>query len=285
MKILVIAGHPADMFDHCGGTLLHHIEQGDSVTCVSLTPGLRVHDEVISDIFRHHIDEYSEEEIADIIRERQQLKYAEVINACGLFGITDIRFLDYDDEMLTLNADMISKTASLIREIQPDLVITHWPKQAEPYCNHHAVTGQIALSAVRAAEGVSLKERHKSWHVAQVAFMLCPLDMRATAVSPVPANANFYVDVTDVIDKKVKAVNMIGSQKYNMEGYAKKTAEQWNGNFGIRMRIPYAEAFVIQSPEIGKVITISEHRMWMAKADERELLERQSNLDAISVVL
>lgn len=46
MKILVIAGHPADMFDHCGGTLLRHIQRGDEVTCVSLTQGLRVHDEV-----------------------------------------------------------------------------------------------------------------------------------------------------------------------------------------------------------------------------------------------
>ena len=44
MKILVVGGHPADMFDHCGGTMYHHIQQGDEVVAVSITQGLRTHD-------------------------------------------------------------------------------------------------------------------------------------------------------------------------------------------------------------------------------------------------
>ena len=63
MNILVIGGHPADVFDHAGGTLAHHVQNGDHVTCLALTQGLRVHDIVVSEIFRFGTEGYSEEQI------------------------------------------------------------------------------------------------------------------------------------------------------------------------------------------------------------------------------
>lgn len=42
LRILVVGGHPADVFDHCGGTLAHHVKNGDRVTCLALTQGLRI---------------------------------------------------------------------------------------------------------------------------------------------------------------------------------------------------------------------------------------------------
>ena len=74
MKILVVGGHPADIFDHCGGTMYHHVQQGDEVVGVSITQGLRVHDEVIYDIFRHKANDYTQEELDKIIEERQQAR-------------------------------------------------------------------------------------------------------------------------------------------------------------------------------------------------------------------
>lgn len=285
MKILVVGGHPADMFDHCGGTMYHHVQQGDEVVAVSITQGLRVHDEVIYDLFRYHIDEYSQEEIDKIIEERQQVKYKEVVKACELFGIKDVRFLNCDDEILTLSSEMISKLASTIREVQPDLVIAHWPYQEDTFSNHHAVTGQITLAAVTAARSVNFNEKHNAAHICQVAFMLSTHDVTPTVFSMngKAAYPEYYVDVTDVMDLKVKAVTMMGSQKYDVEGYAKKRAEHWNGNFGVRVRLPYAECFAFQWPEIGKTIPVSEYRHYLANADERELLENMSNLSAQDV--
>lgn len=287
LRILVVAGHPADMFDHCGGTLLHHIEKGDQVTCVSITQGLRVHDEVIYDIFRHHVNEYTPEQIDEICQERQKVKYKEAVDACALFNIKDVRFLDYDDEVLCVTPEMISKLAMLMREVQPDLIITHWPYQGVPFSNHHAVTGQLTMAAITAAHGVNFKDRNPSCHVAQVAYMLCPRD---TAASDLlghgrTAFATHYVDVTDVVDKKVKAVAMMRSQKYNTINYAYKTAEQWNGNLGVRIRTGYAEAFAMLYPEIHDTIPVSDHRMWLAHGDEKELLEKGSNMDALKVEL
>ena len=55
LTILVVGGHPADVFDHCGGTMAHHVAQGDRVVCLALTQGLRIHDVVISEKYRNGI--------------------------------------------------------------------------------------------------------------------------------------------------------------------------------------------------------------------------------------
>ncbi|MBQ4036599.1 MAG: PIG-L family deacetylase [Clostridia bacterium] len=287
MRIMVIAGHPADMFDHCGGTLYHHIQQGDEVTCVALTQGLRIHDEVIYDIFRHHIDEYTQEEIDRIVQERQDVKYAEAKEAAGLFGIKDIRFLDYDDELLTLNAAVVSRLAKVIREVNPDVVITHWPHQWDTFSNHHAVTGQIALSAVTAASSVNFEDSNPACVVGQIFFMLCPADVSSYTYTGDKQTAHimYEVDVTDVVDLKVRAINTMKSQKYNTRGYAHKTTEAWNGQFGERIRVAYAEAFAMEFPEAGHLLPYSDHRRWLAKGDERDHLRRMSGLQSLNTKL
>ncbi len=52
LRLLCIGGHPADTFDGAGGTLAHHVQDGDEVTVVALTAGTRIHDVVISDSMR-----------------------------------------------------------------------------------------------------------------------------------------------------------------------------------------------------------------------------------------
>lgn len=274
MKILVIAGHPADMFDHCGGTLLRHIQRGDEVTCVSLTQGLRVHDEVISDVFRNHINEYSDEEITKLQQERLRVKYAEVINACGLFGIKDVRFLDYDDEILMATPEIVSKTAKLIREVHPDVLITHWPFEDAGIENHHAIAGKIAITAKAAAASVNFEDKTPAARIAQTFFMLSPHDCSSFSLLGADkiAHATHYVDVSDVVDLKIKAVETMASQKYNLPGYAQRTVERWAGTFGTRVRVPYAEAFIADDPEVYDYLPVSSHLKWLSTADEHEIL-------------
>ena len=78
---------------------------------------------------------------------------------------------------------------------------------------------------------------------------------------------------------------MMASQKYNTPGYAQKTTEIRNGTLGSRMRVPYAEGFSLELPELGHTIPVSEHRMWLAKGDERKHLEAISDLTAAKMVL
>ena len=147
LRILVIGGHPADVFDHCGGTLFHHIKRGDEVTCLALTQGLRIHDEVISEKFRFGLNHLSREEIEKIKAEREEVKYNEVKKACGLFGITDIRFLSYDDKILIVTEELIVETAKIIRDVRPHILITHFPLENGGVGSHHGNTGKIVMEA------------------------------------------------------------------------------------------------------------------------------------------
>ena len=285
MKIMLVAGHPADMFDHCGGTLYRHIQSGDTVTCVSLTQGLRVHDEVIEDVFRHRINEFSKEEVEKIIEERQRVKYAEVLEACAIFGISDVRFLSYDDEILLPdNMVVINKLAKLIRDTRPDLIITHWPWEGGIRANHHGITGQITNTAIHVASSVNYEDRQPAWKTPQKIYMLSPWDTTDTGLHShgYTCWCNYFVDITDVIDMKVKACATMRSQKYDLPGYAKKVAESWYGGFGTLIRAPYAEGFHIPYAEVGEMLPeIGTYKKWLKEANETEVLRNRGNLSAV----
>ncbi len=87
LTLLVIGAHPADVFDHCGGTLARHVAAGDRVVCVSLTGGLRIHDTVLSEEFRRRKVTTEEQANLDSIKAaRRDNKEQEVIEACACFG-------------------------------------------------------------------------------------------------------------------------------------------------------------------------------------------------------
>src|SRR4051794_9054834 len=101
LRLLCVGGHPADTFDCAGGTLAHHVRDGDSVTVVALTQGTRIHDVVISERLRFSDTVPGEDELRDLMAERAKVKEDEVRRACGFLGIEDVRFFRYDDEVLT----------------------------------------------------------------------------------------------------------------------------------------------------------------------------------------
>lgn len=269
LRILVVGGHPADVFDHCGGTLAHHVQNGDHVTCLALTQGLRIHDIVVSEIFRFGTEGYSEEEIQRICKEREAAKYQEIKDACAVFGVTDVRFLSYDDKMLQVTMDMINEVAKVIRDVRPDLIITHYPQCYGNVTNHHGNAAKITLDGAALAGTVDFDDPNPAWRVPQFAFMLNPSDgMAYNAISGhSQAVANLFIDVTDVVDLKVKALDILVSQQY--EGpYARKSVEAWNGVFGFYSGTSYCEAFVLNNPFVEHLVPVCEH--WRKRANEEE---------------
>ena len=273
LRILVVGGHPADVFDHCGGTLAHHVKNGDRVTCLALTQGLRIHDVVVSEVFRFGTEGYTQQEIERICHEREQAKYQEVRNACAVFGIEDVRFLRYDDKMLQVTMPMIDAVAKVIRDVRPDIMITHYPQSDGNVTNHHGNAAKIALDAIALAGTVDFDDPNPSWRVPQVAFMLNPSDgMAFTALSGhSQAVADYFVDVTDVVELKVRALDEMKSQQYNGP-YARKSVESWNGVFGFFKGTSYCEGFVMNKPEVGSLLHVSEYLR--IRANEPEIHHR-----------
>lgn len=284
LRLLVIGGHPADVFDHCGGTLAHHVQNGDHVTCLALTQGLRIHDVVVSEVFRFGTAGYSHEEIERICKEREEAKYQEVRDACAVFGIDDVRFLSYDDKMLQVTMPMIDAVAKVIREVRPDIIITHYPQSDGNVTNHHGNAAKIALDGAALAGTVDFDDPNPAWRTPQFAFMINPSDgMAFTALSGhSQAVANYFVDVTDVVEQKVRALDMMKSQQYGGQ-YARKSVESWNGVFGFFKGTSYCEGFVMNRPEVGHLLSVSDYLRIRANEPEKNHRTRDTQLLAYKV--
>ena len=74
LRLLCVGGHPADTFDGAGGTLAHHIQDGDDVTVVALTAGTRIHDVVISDTLRFEERIPDAEALAALMEKRARVR-------------------------------------------------------------------------------------------------------------------------------------------------------------------------------------------------------------------
>ena len=100
LSILNIGGHPKDAILYAGGTMAKHVQRGDHVTIMTPTTGLS-----------HHltaIDEYRDSgkmpDMDDLVKERKQ----ELIDAAAELGVTDVRFLGYNDEITLPREEIIS---------------------------------------------------------------------------------------------------------------------------------------------------------------------------------
>lgn len=282
LRFLVVAGHPADTFDHCGGTMLHHSRRGDKITAVAMTHGTRVHDVVIAEELRLTGRTPSQKELDELIRKRTEVKFAEVKKACAIMGIHDIRFVEYDDSILLVTREMITSVARIIREVKPHAVITHYPMEEGGVASHHGNTGKITLYAIQSAANVWPDDPNPGWRVAQVFFMapnvaswqLCYLSSHSNAY------CDYFVDISDVIQEKVKALDCMRSQQYD-GNVARKSIECWNGKEGFNVRVSYAESFITCYPEIGDYLKISNERLERANEPEAVMHERSSRLDAV----
>ena len=154
LRIISIGAHPADIFDQSGGTMAHHTSRGDHVACVVLTHGARVHDAVISDAMFHREEVPEQAELMKLMEDRSDVKAEEVRAACKILGVEDIYFFGADDAVLLVTDDMVRRLARLLRELRPDVVLTHFPKENDALTNSHAITGQIVMHATSLASNV-----------------------------------------------------------------------------------------------------------------------------------
>jgi LmbE family N-acetylglucosaminyl deacetylase len=256
MKIVMICAHPGDAFDDSGGTLCHHIERGDEVIVLLITSGARSHAAMFTDEKRKPKGQRDDPKAAMTAEQIEEYKDREVLAAGRELGITDIRFLHEADDILLVKEETIIKVADFIRREKPDIFFTHHPLQVGGLLTTHAIVGQIAILGWEAAGARWTKDEKLPPHqVSQIFFV--------GTVNGKPWNLcqfyrpewNIYVDITDVVDRKVKALDHLESQRYDGI-YARKRAEVADGWKGTRVDVPYAETFVPMIPEVHKYLPV-----------------------------
>ncbi len=277
LRLLVVGAHPADIFDQSGGTMAHHTSRGDYVGCVVLTHGARVHDEVMSDRMFHQDEVPDADELKNLMEERADVKTKEVRKACQILGVEDLYFFGADDAVLLVTEENVRRLARLLRELKPDIVITQFPKEMDGLANPHAITGQIVLHALTLACGVDPGDRHPPHRVAQVFYM-------GSGAAAIPrmvwdAEGGYYndvfIDITDVIEKKLAAMDCLVSQGY-AGAYVRKRIETSDGAFGMYGNCAYAEGYIKQSAETHYYLPLTENAFQATRMSDHELIAKKS---------
>ena len=186
-RALVIAAHPDDADFGAAGTAYLWSQQGWEFYYLVCTNGSKGSDD----------ESISPQQLIEMRRQEQR-------DAAKILGVKDVFFLDHVDGELTPSRPFLGDVVRKIREIRPHAVFTHDPETVivnDAFVNHadHRATGLTAIDAVYPAARDRLNfpehiaaglQTHK---VGQIYIWGSP-------------QANFEVDITDVIEKKTEAL-------------------------------------------------------------------------------
>ena len=231
--VLVIGAHPDDNDFGAGATVAKAAAQGSEVHYLIATTGQRGSSD----------ENMTGDRLSDIRKKEQE-------EAARALGVRAVHFLDYVDGELVPDLRLKEQVVISIRRIRPDIVFTMDPSffyyKNYGFVNHsdHRAIGEATLDACYplARDLLSFPEHAKAG--------LKPHKVKELLLhSFVPENANFYVDVTETFDLKIKALSLHKSQVSDVEGIRKRMMERAEA-LGKLAGCKYAEGFVrLRLPE------------------------------------
>jgi len=225
-RVLVVLAHPDDPEFGAGGSICKLADEGAEVTYVIVTDGSQGGE-----------DPKQKDSELTRIREKEQRAAAKVL------GVKNVEFLGHKDGHLAPDLDLRRDIVRMIRKHKPELVITHLPGRvldAPMGGSHpdHLAVGEATLAAVypdsrnpRAFRGL-LKEGLEPHEVKEVWI-------------PFWTSGDHFVDITDTLDRKLKALREHKSQvaKPGREWNYEKFMRKRHADVGKKAGYKYAESF------------------------------------------
>lgn len=194
-NILAIGAHPDDIELGCGGTIRKHVLNGDKVCYVVASLG---------------------EKSGDADRRK-----SEVMAAAKLMEVENVHFLNLPDTMIMHDGDTVSLLDEHIKELEPEIVYVHSPKD---FHQDHANIAKSTLSASRRMKNAILLYETPS----------TTIEFRPAAFS----------DVSEVFEDKLRCIEEYVSQ--NKKEYMEKEAIIGLAKArGYTMGVEFAEAFEV----------------------------------------
>lgn len=220
-SVLVVAAHPDDELLGCGGTLARHIREGDSVSVLILGEGLTSRQD-------------SREQ--GLLNEDLDNLHTDMKMALGKLGIRSVFSLAFPDNRFDSVPllDVVKAVEGVKKRVEPELVYTHYIGDLNI---DHRITVQAVLTAFRPQPGESVKEIY-SFEVPSSTLWM-PGETSSF-------NVNYYVDITEYLDLKLRALSCYQSEirpwpharsLENIESLAKMR--------GASIGVEAAEAFIL----------------------------------------
>ena len=219
-RVMVITAHPDDSEFGAGGTVARMVKEGREVTYVIATNGNKGSSDRTM----------TPERLASIRAEEQG-------NAARTLGVARVQFLGYPDCELEDTRDLRRDLTREIRRWRPDLVISMNPHRTyNLYASHrdHRIVAGSALDCV-----YPLARDHMSFPELYPEFE--PHKVREIYLMQWE-NAHVVVDITDVMDLKLKALACHVSQVGDFAGVEARIRER-SAEIGRAAGYAYGEAF------------------------------------------
>jgi LmbE family N-acetylglucosaminyl deacetylase len=217
MNVLVISAHPDDETLGCGGTLLRHYSNGDSIHWAIVTQA--------------HPPKWSQEVI--------DRKAAEVTAAAKAYSMQSVQKLGLPTIRLDTVPleEVIEGLRKVIEQVHPEIV--YLPHHGDVHTDHHAVF-LGTLSVLKAFYMRSLGVRR----------VLSFETLSSTeAAPPLPSRAfipNVYADITPNIERKIEIMAMFASECQPDPLPRGPSAIRALARFrGATVGVEYAEAFML----------------------------------------
>jgi len=218
MVVLAVGAHPDDLEINCYGTLAKYVKLGHNVVACTLSNGNMGHYTIMPD-------------------ELRKIRRVEAENAAATIGARYV-CADYGDaEIDPADKGLRNKLIEIIRDVNPDVIITHDPSDYMPdHVNAYHIVFYSAFVATLPHYNMDIKGDAR---VVPIFLM-----ENTMGVNFVPTE---YVDITDEIDKKIEAVSCHKSQivwlkehdNFDMPRYISISAEYR----GVQCGVKYAEGF------------------------------------------
>ena len=172
--------------------------------------------------------------------------------AVCLGDIKKLFFMGLQDEPFIMNRECIISMVEFIRAFQPQVLMTHHPNEYAHW--DHAETGRMVC---RALKGAIKRPGGEKWWVENVYFFGVHFRPESARVGVALQAPNILVDVTDSLDKKLKAMCCYKSQGLDDE---KAMMERFNSaerEVGRPDGLKYAEGFISYYPLKEKLLPTS----------------------------
>lgn len=206
-RAIVIMAHPDDPEFFSGGTIAHWCAAGAEVIYLILTNGNKGSDDPAM----------TPAKLVAIRREEQQA-------AANILGVKQVIFLDEPDGELQSTLNLRQRVVAEIRRFKPDAIISLDPTRyfyQGMYINHadHRAAGEVAVDAVFPAA------RNRMYHPELLDDGLEPHAVKEVYLAGT-MQANRWVDITDVLETKLKAIRCHASQIKDMEAVTKRVMDR-----------------------------------------------------------
>jgi 4-oxalomesaconate hydratase len=233
--MLVVSAHAADFVWRAGGTIAAYIRGGADVHVIVLSFGVRGES---NDLWKQ------EGQSAENVK---RIRTEEASEAARILGLENVEYWDFEDYPMNITRERMDRLTVRIREIRPDIVITHDRRDAfNP--DHEKVSQLVSQSCVMAnSAGVMLNGLQATRQMSIFGF-----EPHQTEISDFKPGT--IIDITETFEVKRQAMECFKAQKHLIEYYSMRA--RMRGNHAARIsgnkEYRYAECFANFFPTVGR---------------------------------